>query len=67
MSQVLIGSNEFTAHSVQADLVAVLVAVTGGQPRILTTRSGLALPAGPFTSYLMLFIACFRECVLREL
>lgn len=37
-------------HSVQADLVAVLVAVTGGQPRILTTRSGLALPAGPFTS-----------------
>lgn len=50
MSQVLIGSNEFTAHSVQADLVAVLVAVTGGQPRILTTRSGLALPAGPFTS-----------------
>ena len=46
----MIGSNEFTAHSVQADLVAVLVAVTGGQPRILTTRSGLALPAGPFTS-----------------
>ena len=34
----------------QADLVAVLVAVTGGQPRILTTRSGMALPAGPFTS-----------------
>ena len=46
----MIGSNEFTDHSVQADLVAVLVAVTGGQPRILTTRSGLALPAGPFTS-----------------
>ena len=44
------GLNELTAHSVQADLVAVLVAVTGGQPRILTTRSGLALPAGPFTS-----------------
>ncbi|MEX8193334.1 NUDIX hydrolase [Comamonas guangdongensis] len=37
-------------HSVQADLVAVLIAVTGGQPRILTTSSGLALPAGPFTS-----------------
>ena len=34
----------------QADLVAVLVAVTGGQPRILTTGSGRALPAGPFTS-----------------
>ncbi|GGH59844.1 hypothetical protein GCM10010975_21920 [Comamonas phosphati] len=37
-------------HSVQADLVAVLVAVTGGQPRILTTRAGLTLPAGPFTA-----------------
>ena len=37
-------------HSVQADLVAVLVAVTGGQPRILTTRNGLTLPAGPFTA-----------------
>ncbi|MEG0052414.1 MAG: hypothetical protein RR718_06235 [Comamonas sp.] len=37
-------------HSVQADLVAVLVAVTAGQPRILTTRAGVTLPAGPFTS-----------------
>lgn len=30
--------------------MAVLVAVTNGQPRILTTESGLMLPAGPFTS-----------------
>lgn len=37
-------------HSVQADLVAVLVAVTGGQPRILTTHAGETLPAGPFTA-----------------
>lgn len=37
-------------HSVQADLVAVLVAVTAGLPRILTTQSGLSLPAGPFTA-----------------
>ena len=37
-------------HSVQADLVAVLVAVTGGQPRILTTQLGQTLPAGPFTA-----------------
>ena len=37
-------------HSVQADLVAVLVAVTGGQPRILTTQAGETLPAGPFTA-----------------
>lgn len=42
--------NETEQHSVQADLVAVLVAVTDGQPRILTTRAGLTLPAGPFTS-----------------
>ena len=44
------GLNELTAHSVQADLVAVLVAVTGGQPRLLTTRGGETLPAGPFTT-----------------
>ncbi len=37
-------------HSVQADLVAVLVAVSGGQPRILTTQGGQTLPAGPFTT-----------------
>lgn len=29
--------------------MAVLVAVTSTQPRILTTKSGLMLPAGPFT------------------
>lgn len=34
----------------QADLVAVLGAVTAGQPRILTTKAGVTLPAGPFTS-----------------
>lgn len=44
------GLNDFTAHSVQADLVAVLVAVTGGQPRLLATHNGKALPAGPFTA-----------------
>lgn len=42
--------NESEQHSVQADLVAVLVAVTAGQPRILTTRAGRTLPAGPFTA-----------------
>lgn len=31
-----------------AELVAVLVAVTDGQPRVLTTRDGGALPSGPF-------------------
>ena len=31
-----------------ADLVAVLVAVTAGEPRILTLQGGRALPSGPF-------------------
>lgn len=32
---------------VQADLIAVLVAVTGGEPRVLTIEDGFALPSGP--------------------
>lgn len=32
----------------QAELIAVLVAVTRGQARILTTHDGQALPSGPF-------------------
>ena len=31
-----------------ADLIAVLVAVTAGEPRILTLQDGGALPSGPF-------------------
>lgn len=33
--------------ALSAELVAVLVAVTQGQPRVLTTQCALALPAGP--------------------
>lgn len=36
------------SHAVHAELVAVLVAVTQGQPRVLTTQGGRLLPAGPF-------------------
>nr|WP_114471141.1 hypothetical protein [Pseudorhodoferax soli] len=36
------------SQAVAAELVAVLVAVTAGQARILTTHKGLALPSGPF-------------------
>jgi hypothetical protein len=32
---------------VQAELIAVLVAVTNGDPRVLTIESGFALPSGP--------------------
>ncbi|ANY14943.1 NUDIX hydrolase [Bordetella pseudohinzii] len=35
-------------RSLSAELVAVLVAVTAGQPRVLTTDGGQLLPAGPF-------------------
>ncbi len=31
-----------------AELIAVLAAVTGGEPRVMTIRSGDALPSGPF-------------------
>ncbi len=45
-----LSQTEREQHSVQADLVAVLVAVSAGQPRILTTQQGATLPAGPFTA-----------------
>jgi hypothetical protein len=36
------------AHTVAADLIAVLAAVTEGEPRVMTVAEGSALPAGPF-------------------
>lgn len=39
---------EAPAQALHAELVAVLAAVSLGQPRVLTTRGGHALPAGPF-------------------
>ncbi|HLH12936.1 MAG TPA: hypothetical protein VKV77_13815 [Methylovirgula sp.] len=35
-------------HGIAADLIAVLVAVTGGEPRVLTLQDARALPSGPF-------------------
>ncbi|MDX8525918.1 hypothetical protein RFM68_15530 [Mesorhizobium sp. MSK_1335] len=35
-------------HSITAELIAVLVAVTTGQPRVMTVENGKALPSGPF-------------------
>jgi hypothetical protein len=37
-----------TAHVMSADLVAVLVAVTEGEPKIMTIAKADALPSGPF-------------------
>ena len=33
--------------AIHADLIAVLVAITAGEPRVLTIENGYALPAGP--------------------
>ncbi|MFG1393561.1 NUDIX hydrolase [Xanthobacter agilis] len=35
-------------HALQADLIAVLVAVSSGAPRVMTLEGGRALPSGPF-------------------
>lgn len=35
-------------HSIAAELIAVLVAVTIGEPRVMTIESGQSLPSGPF-------------------
>jgi hypothetical protein len=35
-------------HGIAAELVAVLVAVTSGEPRVLTIQDQSALPSGPF-------------------
>jgi len=35
-------------RGIEADLIAVLVAVTNGEPRVLTIQDSRALPSGPF-------------------
>ena len=37
-----------SGHDIAADLIAVLVAVTDGDPRVLTIQDQRALPSGPF-------------------
>lgn len=37
-----------TTSSIHAELIAVLAAVTDGQPRVMTIDAGNALPSGPF-------------------
>jgi hypothetical protein len=37
-----------TRAGTAVDLIAVLVAVTDGQPRVMTVRAGAGLPSGPF-------------------
>ena len=42
--------NWHPGQALQAELIAVLVAVTDGEPRVLTIRDGNRLPSGPFAS-----------------
>ncbi|MEJ0017468.1 MAG: hypothetical protein WDN25_13070 [Acetobacteraceae bacterium] len=37
-----------SAAEASAELIAVIVAVTDGEPRVLTIDAGQALPSGPF-------------------
>ncbi|MFH3481746.1 NUDIX hydrolase [Xanthobacter variabilis] len=42
------GADPAAVHAIQADLIAVLVAVSSGAPRVMTLDRGRALPSGPF-------------------
>jgi hypothetical protein len=59
-------SAEREAASVAAELIAVIVAVTGGQPRVLTIDKGRALPSGPFESNERSLQASLRTWVERQ-
>ncbi len=52
--------------SVAADLIAVLVAVTGGEPGVLTVAEGRALPSGAFESGHRSLQAGLRAWVERQ-
>jgi hypothetical protein len=52
--------------SIAAELIAVVVAVTDGQPRVLTIDEGRALPSGPFESSERSLQASLRTWVERQ-
>ncbi len=52
-------------HTLSAETVAVVVAVTAGVPRVLTLRQAARLPAGPFTGTRSLQ-AGVREWIARQ-
>jgi hypothetical protein len=59
-------NQEREAASVAAELIAVIVAVTGGEPRVLTIDQGRALPSGPFSSTERSLQASLRTWVERQ-
>jgi hypothetical protein len=52
--------------AVDAELIAVIVAVTGGAPRVLTIEAGRALPSGPFETGHRSLQAAMRSWVERQ-
>ncbi len=52
--------------SVAAELIAVIVAVTEGEPRVLTIEDGTALPSGAFESGYRSLQAAMRSWVERQ-
>ncbi len=54
------------AGSMAAELIAVIVAVTGGEPRVLTIDDGSALPSGPFETTHRSLQAATRSWVERQ-
>jgi hypothetical protein len=61
-----LAESERAAASVAAELIAVIVAVTAGAPRVLTIESGGALPSGPFESVHRSLQASLRSWVERQ-
>ena len=59
-------SAERQAAAIAAELIAVIVAVTEGQPRVLTIDKGSALPSGPFESNERSLQASLRIWVERQ-
>jgi hypothetical protein len=57
---------ETSADKLSAELIAVIVAVTGGQPRVLTIDAGAALPSGSFESGQRSLQAGMRSWVERQ-
>lgn len=58
--------NPTSVQALHAELVAVLAAVNAGQPRVLTTCNGQALPAGPFQMVHRSLQAGLRAWVERQ-
>ena len=52
--------------SIAAELIAVIVAVTDGEPRVLTIEEGRVLPSGPFESGHRSLQAGLRSWVERQ-